>query len=275
LRRGVARACHAVFDHISFGSYGCACHAWPLAFHQRDLAGTVHGNRRGDFRKCRPGDVGDRRSDAGSAIARDVVWRECTRASASNNAYARPSLYQSARGRIDGLAFALVGQRHGRLAADRRLGGSDDSVFRRRVCSLPASGGTGIVLVGEPATLGELSGWRFSFQARKQQCGRAEAPRRRTGAGLYSLTTPRARISVWILLLGSSGALLWIRRTIQVLRLGVFLAGGHARVLAVERAACGCIDAERGIADRLRALHAAPATGRRAGLSHRALRLGK
>jgi len=108
--------------------------------------------------------------------------------------------------------------------------------------------------------------------------GNADTPKPHAGEPAQGLTHSQRharRFLFWILLLGSSGALLWIRRTIQVLRLGVFLAGGQARVLAVERAACGRIDAERGIADRLWSLHAAPAWGRRAGLSHRALRLGK
>src|SRR5262249_28813110 len=59
------------------------------------------------------------------------------------------------------------------------------------------------------------------------------------------------------LLLGAGRGLGRIRRTIQVLRLCVFLAGRQARVFAIQRATCGRIDAEGGVSGNQWLLHAA------------------
>ena len=144
LCRRLVSAGHAVLGDIPLGGHRGPGDTRPVAVPVGDLAGACAGNCRG-FRIARAsGHAGHHRADAGAAVALDAVRRMRAGAARSDHPHARAGLFEPAAGRRDGRAAAAVGQHHGRLAADRRNGGREHPVVRRRLCRLPTAGGEGV-----------------------------------------------------------------------------------------------------------------------------------
>ena len=85
---------------------------------------------------------GHYRADVGAPVAFDAFRRDRSGLARSLDPHARPGLSQPTRRRGDGRAVAAVAEPVGGLAADRRHGGGEHPVVRRRLCRIPAARST-------------------------------------------------------------------------------------------------------------------------------------